>query len=57
MKKRESNRPRDDNENRHKVAPRDEAKTFNHPQSTIGEIKVIIGGPFAGGSFKSLKKS
>ena len=57
MKKGESNRSRSDKKEKHEVVPRDKDNTFNHPQSTIGEIKMIIGGPSTGGSFKSHKKT
>ena len=36
---------------------RDEDQTQHRPQTALGEIKTITGGPVAGGSFRSLKKS
>jgi len=57
MKKRESNKSRSDIKEKHEAVPRDKDDMFSHPQSAIGEIKMIIGGPSTGGSFKSLKKS
>ena len=59
MKKGDSNkgRSRDDNKGQHEVPQRDEDHLPLHPQSAIGEIKTIIGGPSTGGSFKSFKKS
>ena len=50
VKKRESSRPRDDNREKHEIVPRDEDNSFNRPQSAIGEIKTITGGPSIGGS-------
>ena len=59
MKKGDSNegRSRDDNKGQHEVPQRDEDHLPLHPQSAIGEIKTIIGGPSTRGSFKSFKKS
>ena len=57
MKKGKSSRSRSDNKEKHETVPRDEDNTFNYPQSMIGEIKMITGGPSTGRSFKSLKKS
>ena len=57
MKKRDSNRFRDGNKNQHEGTQRDEDHIPPHPQSVIGEIKTISGGPSVGGSFKSLKKT
>ena len=36
---------------------RDEDRSQPHPQTALGEIKTITGGPTTGGSFRSLKKS
>ena len=36
---------------------RDEDQTQHRPQTALGEIKTITGGPTSGGSFRSLKKS
>ncbi|XP_030973259.1 uncharacterized protein LOC115993118 [Quercus lobata] len=38
-------------------ARRDEDRPQPRPQNALGEIKTIAGGPTAGGSFKSLRKS
>ena len=38
-------------------ARRDEDHPQPRPQSALGEIKTIVGGPTTGGSFKSLRKS
>ena len=59
MKKGDSNkgRSRDDNKGQHEVPQRDEDHLPLHPQSAIGQIKTIIGGPSTRGSFKSFKKS
>ena len=57
VKKDESSRSRDDHKKKSKNPPIDEDKSYNRPQSAIGEIKTIVVGPSIGGSFKSLKKS
>ena len=59
MKKGDSNegRSRDDKKGQHEVPQRDEDHLPLHPQSAIGQIKTIIGGPSTRGSFKSFKKS
>ena len=57
MKKGESSRFRDGNKNQRESLSKDEDKTFQPPQNVIGEIKTIAGGPFTGGSFKSLRKA
>ena len=48
----DSSRSKDNNKDKRKASPKDEDHTSYHPQSSIGEIKMIIGG-----SFRSLKKS
>ena len=57
MKQGESSRFRSDNKEKHGAVPRDKDNTFNHPQSTIGELKTITRGPSTSGSFRSFKKS
>ena len=57
VKKGESNRSRDDCREKSENPPIDEDKSYNRPQSVIGEIKMIARGPFTSGSFKSIKKS
>ena len=57
MKKGDSSNFRDGNKDQHESSQRDEDHMPTHPQSAIGEIKTIIGGPSTGGSFKSLRKS
>ncbi|XP_030935997.1 uncharacterized protein LOC115961094 [Quercus lobata] len=57
MKKGDSSRSRNDNKGQHEAPQRDEDHMPLCPQSAIGEIKTIIGGPSTGGSFKSLRKS
>ena len=57
VKKGDSSRSRDGNKDQHEAPQRDEDHIPPHPQSSIGEIKTIIGGPSMGGSFKSLRKS
>ena len=57
VKKRESNRFRDDNKNQCDFSPKDGNHTFQRPQTVVEEIKTITGGPFTGGSFRSLRKA
>ena len=57
MKKGDSSRFRDDNKGQHEASQRDKNHIPLCPQSVIGEIKTITGGPSTGGSFKSLRKS
>ena len=57
MKKGDPSRSRDDNKGQYKVPQRDEDCMPLRPQSTIREIKTIIGGPSIRGSFKSFRKS
>ena len=57
MKRGDSSRYRDGSRDQHEVSQRDKDNLPPRPQSAIGEIKTITGGPSTGGSFKSLKKS
>ena len=57
VKKGDSSKSRDNNKNNHEAFSRDEDHTSYHPQSAIGEIKTITGGPSIEGLFRSLKKS
>ncbi|XP_075636661.1 uncharacterized protein LOC142608888 [Castanea sativa] len=57
MKKGESSRFRDGRKNHCESSLRDEDSMPQPPQNVIGEIKTITGGPFTGGSFKSLRKA
>ena len=57
VKKGKSSRSRDDRKEKSKNPPINEDKSYNRPQSAIGEIKTNTEGPFTSGSFKSLKKS
>ena len=57
MKNRESSRFRDKDKNQRGFSPKDEDHTSQQPQTVIGEIRTIMGGPFTGGSFRSLKKA
>ena len=57
VKKWESSKFSDSNKSRHESLSRSEDRPFQPPQDVIGEIKTIVGGPFTGGSFKSLKKA
>ena len=57
VKKGEPSRSRDDNKDKCEVLPSDEDHTSQCLPTVIEEIKMIIGGPFVGGSFRSFKKS
>ncbi|XP_075663426.1 uncharacterized protein LOC142633022 [Castanea sativa] len=57
VKKGEPSRFRDGNKNQREPSPRDKDNTSQPLQNMIGEIKTIVGGPFTGGSFKSLRKT
>ena len=57
MKKGESSRFSNDNKNQRESSPKDEDCISQRPSSVIEEIKMIIGGPSTGGSFKPLKKA
>ena len=57
VKKGESRRFRDDNKSQRESSPRNEDNMSQPPQNVIGEIKTIVGGPFTGGSFRSLRKA
>ena len=57
VKKREYSKFRDDNKNQYGSSSRDDDRPSQPLQDVIGEIKTITGGPFSGGSFKSLKKA
>ncbi|XP_030963988.1 uncharacterized protein LOC115985164 [Quercus lobata] len=57
VKRGDSSKYRDGGRDQHKVSQRDEDNLQPCPQSAIGEIRTITGGPSMGRSFKSLKKS
>ncbi|XP_050240950.1 uncharacterized protein LOC126689815 [Quercus robur] len=57
VKKGEYSKFRDGNKNQHGSSSRDDDRPSQPLQDVIGEIKTITGGPFLGGSFKSLKKA
>ena len=57
VKKGEYSKFRDDNKTQHKAFSRDDNHTSQPPHKVIGEINTITGGPFSGGSFRSLKKA
>ena len=57
MKKGESSRFRDDDKNQREFSLKDEDHASQRPQTMIGEIRTITGGPSTGGSFRSLKKA
>ena len=57
VKKGEPSKFSDDNKSRHESLSRSEDRPFQPPQDVIREIKTIVGEPFTGGSFRSLKKA
>ena len=56
VKKEEYSKFRDGNKSQHESSSRNDDYSFQPPQDVIGEIKTIEGGPFTGGSFRSLKR-
>ena len=48
---------RDSNKSQNGTSSKSGDRSSQPPQDVIGEIKTIAGGPFSGGSFKSLKKA
>ena len=48
---------RDSNKSQNGTSSKSGDRSSQPPQDVIGEIKTIVGGPFSGGSFKSLKKA
>ena len=57
VKKNEYNKFRSDHRSQHESSSRNDGHPSQPSQNVIGEIKTITGGPFTGGSFKSLKKA
>ncbi|XP_050290249.1 uncharacterized protein LOC126728478 [Quercus robur] len=57
VKKGEYSKFRDDSKIQHEAFLRDDNHTSQPPRKVIGEINTITGGPFSGGSFRSLKKA
>ncbi|XP_030970642.1 uncharacterized protein LOC115991025 [Quercus lobata] len=57
VKKGEYSKFRDDSKIQHEAFSRDDDHTSQPPRKVIGEINTITGGPFSGGSFRSLKKA
>ena len=57
VKKGESSRFSNDNKNQRESSLKDEDCISQRPSSVIEEIKMIIGGPSTGGSFKPLRKA
>ena len=57
VKKGEYSKFRDGNKSQHESSSRSDDRPSQPPQDVIREIKTITGGPFSGGSFKSLKKA
>ena len=55
VKKGEFSKFSDGNKSWHESSSRSEDHPFQCPMDVIGEIKTIAGGPFTGGSFKSLR--
>ena len=57
VKKGEYSKFRDGNKSQHESSSKSDDRPSQPPQDVIGEIKTITGGPFTGGSLKSLKKA
>ena len=57
VKKGEYSKFRGGNKNQHEFSSRSDDHPHQPPQDVIGEIKTIAGGPFTGGSFRSLKRA
>ena len=57
VKKGEYSKFRGSNKNQHESTSRSDDLPHQPPQDVIREIKTITGGPFTGGSFRSLKKA
>ena len=57
VKKGEYSKSRNDNKTQNESFSRDDDRPSYPPNKVIGEINTIIGRPFSGGSFKSLKKA
>ena len=57
VKKNEYSKFKNDNKSQHESSSRNDDRPSQPPQDVIGEIKMITGRPFTGGSFKSLKKA
>ncbi|XP_030936073.1 uncharacterized protein LOC115961195 [Quercus lobata] len=57
VKKGEYSKFKDDNKAQHESFSRDDDRPSQPPHKVIGEINMITGGSFSGGSFKSLKKA
>ncbi|XP_030968728.1 uncharacterized protein LOC115989201 [Quercus lobata] len=57
VKKGKYSKFRDDNKIQHESFSWDDDSPSQPPHKVIGEINTIAGGPFLGGSFKSLKKA
>ncbi|XP_050247585.1 uncharacterized protein LOC126695025 [Quercus robur] len=57
VKKGKYSKFRDDSRTQRESFTRDDDHPSQPPRKVIGEINMITGGPFSGGSFKSLKKA
>ena len=56
VKKGDSSKFSDGNKSQHESSSKSEDHPFQPPQDVIGEIKMIVRGPFTGRLFRSLKK-
>ena len=57
VKKGEYSKFRGGNKSQHESSSKSDDRPPQPPQDVIGEIKMIVGGPFIGGSFRSHKKA
>ena len=57
VKKGEYSKFKGSNKNQHESTSRSDGHPHQPPQDVIREIKIIVGGPFTGGSFRSLKRA
>ena len=57
VKKEEYSKFKNGNKSQHESSSRSDDRPPQPPQDVIRKIKTIIGRPFTGGSFKSLKKA
>ena len=57
VRKREYSNFKGGNKNQREFSSKSDDHPRQPPQDIIGEIKTITGGPFTGGSFRSLKKA
>ena len=57
VKKEEYSNFKGGNKNQHEFSSKSDDRPHQPLQDVIGEIKTIAGGPYTGGSFRSLKKT